>query len=81
MFYIGITSDLRKRLWEHQENVVDGFTKRYNVHQLIYFEIYENPETAILREKQLKKWNRMKKIFLIKQKNPTFKEIMLKDIS
>lgn len=80
-FYIGITSDLVKRVWEHKNKVVDGFTKKYNIHLLIYYEIYDDPETAIAREKQLKKWSRKKKIWLITQTNPKFEELVTRDFS
>lgn len=77
--YIGITSDLVKRLWEHKNKVVIGFTEKYNIHKLIYYEIYENVEQAILREKQLKNWNRKKKLALIRKINPKFEEIILNE--
>jgi putative endonuclease len=78
--YIGVTSNLVKRLWEHKNKVVDGFTKKYNVDKLVYYEVYESIESAILREKQLKKWSRRKKIELIVRVNPIFKEIPMEDI-
>lgn len=56
--YTGVTSDLHKRIWEHQQGKTEGFTKRYRVHQLVYFELHENLLTAITREKKIKKWNR-----------------------
>ena len=80
-FYIGITNDLKRRLWEHQNNVVKGFTQKYNIHKLVYYELFENPEAAILREKQLKNWNRKKKIILITKMNPTFEEIPLENLA
>ena len=58
VFYIGVTSNLVKRVWEHKNSVVAGFSKKYNLTKLVYFEAIDNIETAILREKQLKKWNR-----------------------
>lgn len=81
VLYVGITSNLPKRLYEHKQKLVKGFTQKYNVDKLIYYEIYENPITAIEREKQLKNWNRQKKINLIKMKNPELKEITLEEIS
>jgi putative endonuclease len=54
--YIGVTSNLPKRIWEHREGVVDGFTKKYNVKKLVWYEVHDNAETAITREKQLKEW-------------------------
>lgn len=80
-FYIGITNNLQRRLWEHQQKLVKGFTNRYNIDKLIYYEQYQDPETAILREKQLKNWNRKKKIMLITQVNPKFEEIPLANLS
>lgn len=76
-FYIGITSNLSKRVWEHKNKFVKGFTEKYNIDKLIYYEIYSDPENAILREKQLKKWNRKKKINLISKMNPKFEELKL----
>ena len=54
--YTGVTSDLLKRVWEHRNDAVDGFTKRYGVHSLVYYELHGDMESAILREKQIKKW-------------------------
>ncbi len=75
--YIGITSNIIKRLWEHQNKVVKGFTEKYNITKLIHFEEYSDPENAILREKQLKNWSRTKKLSLIKKTNPNFEELMI----
>jgi putative endonuclease len=68
--YIGVTSDLIKRIWEHKNNIVEGFTKRYNVHQLIWYELHESMESAITREKRLKNWKRKWKLELIEISNP-----------
>ena len=68
--YIGITSNLVKRAYEHKNNIIDGFTKKYNIHKLVYYEITDDIESAIRREKQLKKWNRKWKINLIEKNNP-----------
>lgn len=73
--YIGVTSDLVKRIWEHKENAISGFTKRYGVKRLVYFETYDSAENAILREKQLKKWNRKWKIELIEKTNSSWKDL------
>jgi putative endonuclease len=73
--YIGITSNLIQRIWQHRSDLVDGFTKKYTVHFLVYYELHEDMPTAILREKQLKKWNRQWKINLIKQFNPAWKDL------
>ena len=74
-FYIGVTGNLEKRIWEHKHNVFDGFTKKYNVKKLVYYELTENAEAAINREKQLKYWHRKWKINLIKNMNPEFKDL------
>jgi len=73
--YIGVTSDLVKRAYEHKQDLVEGFTKRYGVHELVYFEMHEDMVSAITREKQLKKWNRAWKIELIKQRNPEWRDL------
>lgn len=77
VFYTGVTNNLIKRIWEHKQKFVDGFTKKYNIWKLVYYEISENIETAILREKQIKNWRREKKLMLIKKVNPEFKELEL----
>jgi putative endonuclease len=73
--YIGVTSDLTRRVWEHKSDAVDGFTKRYGVHRLVWYEVAETPEVAITREKQLKKWNRAWKIQLIEKMNPEWRDL------
>lgn len=73
--YIGVTSDLRKRIWEHKNEVIPGFTKKYSVSKLVYYEIFEEIEDAILREKRLKKWNRSWKLKLIEEKNPHWSDL------
>jgi putative endonuclease len=73
--YIGVTSDLVKRVWEHNNNVVEGFTKRYGVHQLVWYELHENMGTAINREKQLKEWKRQWKLKLIEDANPDWLDL------
>ena len=70
VLYIGVTSDLVKRSWEHKNNIVEGFTRKYNVHRLVWYETHETMLAAIQREKQLKKWNRDWKINLIEKENP-----------
>jgi len=69
VLYTGITSDLKKRVYEHREKLVSGFTKKYNVSKLVYYEMYRDPENAILREKQIKAGSRQKKIDLINTMN------------
>jgi putative endonuclease len=73
--YVGVTSDLVKRGWEHRTNAVDGFTKKYGVHALVYYELHENMISAITREKQLKKWNRAWKLRLIEERNPEWHDL------
>jgi putative endonuclease len=75
--YIGVTSDLGKRVGQHKESAVPGFTQRYHVHNLVYFEQHGNMMEAIQREKQLKKWNRAWKIALIEKENPTWRDLYL----
>ncbi len=73
--YIGVTNDLVKRVYEHKQKLMDGFTKDYNVHSLVYYEHYSEIDEAILRERQMKKWNRKWKIRLIEEKNPDWKDL------
>ena len=73
--YIGVTSDLVKRIWEHRENMVEGFTKRYNVHILVWYELHESMESAITREKRLKNWKRNWKLELIENSNPKWLDL------
>jgi len=73
--YVGVTSDLPKRAWEHREQIVEGFTKRYGVHKLVYYETHGNMVSAITREKQLKKWNRAWKLRLIEELNPEWRDL------
>jgi putative endonuclease len=68
--YTGITSNLIQRVYQHKEGLVDGFTKKYNVHRLVFYEVHSDVNEAILREKRIKKWNRQWKINLIEQHNP-----------
>ena len=73
--YIGVTSDLVKRIWEHKNNMVEGFTKRYNVHHLVWYELHATMEPAIKREKQLKNWKRKWKLELIESINPDWEDL------
>jgi len=73
--YIGVTSDLLKRVWQHKHGVVDGFSKQYDVHGLVWYELHETMESAILREKALKKWKRQWKIRLIEGENPEWDDL------
>ena len=73
--YIGVTSGLTKRVYEHKNNLIDGFSKKYNIHQLVYYESINDIESAIRREKQLKKWKRSWKIELIEKDNVEWKDL------
>ena len=73
--YVGVTSTLQKRVYEHRNNLVDGFTKKYNVHNLVYYEIHDDVTQAITREKQLKKWKRNWKLELIDKMNPEWSDL------
>lgn len=75
VMYIGITNDLMRRLYEHKEKLLEGFTKRYNVNKLVYFEEFKTPTDAIKREKQLKHWNRSKKNAIVETVNPEYKDL------
>lgn len=75
--YIGITNNLERRLWEHKHKSADSFTSKYNIDKLVYWELYNDPITAIEREKQLKNWNRRKKVELIIKVNPKFQELII----
>ena len=73
--YTGVTSDLAKRVYEHKNCLADGFTKKYEIHHLVYFELHEDMLAAISREKQIKKWNRAWKVELIEKNNPAWKDL------
>jgi putative endonuclease len=73
--YVGVTSELLKRIWQHKNDVTDGFTKRYRVHKLVWYETHETMESAIQREKSIKKWNRAWKLRLIEQSNPDWEDL------
>ena len=73
--YIGVTSDLIKRVWENKQNVIPGFTTKYSVHSLVCYELYEDMISAISREKQMKKWRRAWKIELIERTNPLWTDL------
>ena len=77
VLYTGVTNDLKRRVYEHKEKLVEGFTKRYNVGKLVYYEVWEDIENAILREKQIKGWLRRKKIALIESTNPEWMDLSL----
>lgn len=73
--YTGVTSNLLKRVWEHKNNVVEGFTKKYNVHILVWYEVHEAMESAIQREKAIKNWKRSRKIKVIEATNPNWGDL------
>ena len=73
--YVGVTSDLIKRIWQHKNNVVKGFTERYSIHQLVWYELHETMESAIRKEKMLKNWKRIWKLELIEKSNPNWQDL------
>jgi putative endonuclease len=75
VFYTGVTNDLFRRIYEHKEKIIKGFTQKYNLSKLIYYEVYDDIELALNREKQIKAGSRKKKIELIKNLNPDFKDL------
>lgn len=75
--YAGVTNDLARRVYEHKNNIIKGFTEKYACHKLVYFEDTSEIESAITREKQLKNWRRDKKEFLIRKMNPGWKDLSL----
>jgi len=75
VFYTGMSNNLEVRIWQHKNKTVEGFTKKYNVDRLVYYETYDEVIDAIAREKQLKPWSRKKKIWLIERMNPEWKDL------
>ena len=73
--YTGVTSDLPGRIYQHKQNLAEGFTKKYKVHVLVYYELHETMEAAITREKQIKKWRRRWKLRLIEEENPDWRDL------
>ena len=73
--YIGVTSNLVKRVWEHKNDKVEGFTEKYNVHRLVWYEVHDTMESALVREKRLKSWKRQWKLELIENKNPDWRDL------
>ena len=73
--YIGVTSDLAKRVWEHRNGITGGFTEKYSVHILVYYELFDDMISAITREKQLKKWRRAWKVELIEKSNRGWEDL------
>tara|TARA_A100001391_G_C4850474_1_gene219567 strand:+ start:50 stop:343 length:294 start_codon:yes stop_codon:yes gene_type:complete len=79
--YIGVTSDLVRRVWQHREGETDGFMQKYDVKTLVYFECYDDIASAIAREKAMKKWNRSWKVRLIEERNPVWRDLWLEIVS
>lgn len=75
VLYIGCTSDLQKRIWQHKEKQIEGFTKKYNVTRLVYYEVYDEAESALKRERNMKEWKREWKIKRIEAMNPEWKDL------
>jgi len=75
VLYTGVTGDLVRRIWQHKNGIVDGFTRRYRTHAMVYFEETEDVESALLREKQIKGWVRAKKVAMIESVNPRWKDL------
>jgi putative endonuclease len=73
--YVGVTNDLTKRVWQHKQGLVEGFTKRYGIKMLVWYQQTESIEAAIVREKQIKKWNRDWKVELIEKNNPQWRDL------
>ena len=79
--YVGVTNDLARRVYEHRNDLIEGFTKRYGVHRLVWFEVHGDINEAILREKRIKKWNRSWKLRLIEEMNPDWIDLTEKLMS
>jgi putative endonuclease len=75
--YIGVTNDIKRRVVEHKEKQIEGFTKKYNINRLVHFENFREVNDALVREKQLKKWSREKKVALIERDNPQWNDLSL----
>ncbi len=73
--YTGVTSNLVQRVWQHKNNLVEGFTKHYGIHTLVWYEVHETMESAIIREKNVKKWKRVWKLALIEKNNPEWRDL------
>ncbi|MBI5217134.1 MAG: GIY-YIG nuclease family protein [Ignavibacteriae bacterium] len=77
VLYTGVTNNLARRVWEHKEKIHQGFTSRYNITKLVYYEVFRDPYNAIDREKQIKAGSRIKKINLVKKVNPSWEDLYL----
>jgi putative endonuclease len=73
--YCGVTSALPQRIWQHQSDLVEGFTKRYGVHRLVWYEVHDSMDSAIRREKAIKNWSRQRKVLLIEAQNPEWRDL------
>ncbi len=73
--YTGVTSNLVQRVWQHKNNLVEGFTKHYGIHTLVWYEVHETMESAIIKEKSVKKWRRVWKLALIEKNNPEWRDL------
>lgn len=73
--YVGVTGNIQRRIWEHKEKIIKGFTQKYKIDKLVHYELFENFPMAIAREKQLKNWSRKKKIWLIEKENPLWLDL------
>ncbi len=73
--YVGVTWNLARRVWEHKNDFVEGFTKRYEVHTLVWYEAHESMESALVREKSIKKWKRAWKVRIIEEANPAWSDL------
>jgi len=78
VLYTGVTNSLERRMYEHRNKLVIGFSSKYNINKLIYYEVFNSPEEAIIAEKKIKGWTRKKKIDLIKENNPRFEDLLRK---
>ena len=75
VLYVGVTNDIRRRVWEHKNDITPGFTSKYRIHRLVYFESFKYVGNAIAREKRIKGWLREKKVALIRSANPTWEDL------
>lgn len=75
--YVGMTNNLKRRIFEHKNDLIEGFSSKYKLHLLVYFEIHDSAESAIIREKRLKHWNRTWKLDLIEEKNPSWEDLAI----
>jgi putative endonuclease len=75
VLYTGVSSNLANRMWQHKNKIVEGFTKKYNVDKLVFYETFSNPTDAIVAEKKIKGWARKKKMVLIEKDNPEFRDL------